>query len=115
MSFYLWIFNFLGIDSLLKVPLRSPNLPVPQAILGFVFGIFLYFIVMIVLSYAGSMLFSGNTLIYLVLAKKKDDIELLKREEEEPEAIAETLEVEETDTSLDESQEPPGRESETTG
>jgi hypothetical protein len=86
-------FNFLGIDSLLKVPLRTPELPVPQAILGLIFGILLYFIVMIVLSYAGSMQFTGNTLIYLVLAKKKDDIELIKREEEEPEAIAETTEI----------------------
>jgi hypothetical protein len=44
------------------------------------------------------MQFTGNTLIYLVLAKKKDDIELIKREEEEPEAIAETTEVIEEET-----------------
>jgi hypothetical protein len=87
------IFGFLRIDPLLKVPLHTPSLPVPQAILGIVFGIFLYFIVMIVLSYAGSILWSGNTLIYLVLAKKKDDIDLLCREEKEPEALEETMEM----------------------
>jgi hypothetical protein len=76
--------RFLGVDVILRGGLSAPSLSVPQSILGFIFGIFLYFIIYLVLSYWGAMHWAGNTLIFVVLAKKKDDIDLLQVKEEEP-------------------------------
>jgi len=90
------VLEFLKLDAILYVP-SSINLPFPQAVLGFIFGIFLYFIVFMVLSYWGAIHWVGNTLIFTVLVKKKDDIDLLtpKEEEEEKFELSEEEEKEE--------------------
>lgn len=76
------VLMFLKVDALLSVP-STPHLTIPSAILGFIFGIFLYLIIFLVLSYWLSTHWVGNTIIFTVLLKKKDDIDLLKEEEEE--------------------------------
>lgn len=68
---------------LVLYPPTTPALPWPQAILGFLFGILLYFMVFTVLAYWGAMHWAGNTLIFTVLLKKKDDIDLLAEPKEE--------------------------------
>jgi hypothetical protein len=68
------------------------------AISSFVLGIIYYLIVLFVMSLGGAIFWSGNTLIFTVLVKKKDDKNLLKiREEtfEEPKAEKETEEKKE--------------------
>lgn len=52
------------------------------AISSFVLGIIYYFIVLFVLSYGGAIFWSGNTLIFTILVKKKDDKNLLEIKEE---------------------------------
>jgi len=80
------VLRVLGADAILNIPYSLPTLTVPQEILGFIFGIFFYFIVFFALSYWGAMHWSGNTLIFTVLAKKKDDIDLLRTGEERAES-----------------------------
>ncbi len=55
---------------------------------GLFLGIAYYIITFLVFSYAGATCWSGQTLIYIVLAKKKDDIDLLAQK---PEAIEEIV------------------------
>jgi len=77
------VFRFLGINALLDVPGSAVSLSLPSAVLGFIFGIFLYFIVFMVISYWCTMHWVGNTIIFTIIAKKKDEIDLLKKKEEE--------------------------------
>jgi hypothetical protein len=88
------VLEFLKVDAILYVP-SGMDLPFPQAALGFIFGIFLYFIVFMVLSYWFSIHWVGNTLIFTVLIKKKDDIDLLAPKEEEEEKFELSEEKEE--------------------
>lgn len=76
------ILRVLGADALLY-PTQVNNIAIPQAIVGFLFGILLYFIIFVALSYWGAIHWVGNTLIFIVLAKKKDDIDYLEVKEEE--------------------------------
>ncbi len=77
------ILRILGVDAILYPVYPVPNLPLPQQILGFIFGIFFYFIVFITLSYWMTIHWSGNTLIFTIIAKKKDDIDYLKSDKGE--------------------------------
>ncbi len=86
------VLRIIGATPLLY-PQPVANLTVPEAIVGFLFGILLYFIIFVALSYWGAIHWAGNTLIFVVLAKKKDDINYLEVKEEEEE-FEETFEEE---------------------
>ncbi len=75
--------SFLKLSAILEVPPDMPTMPLPSAILAFIFGILFYFVVFTVLSFWGAMHWAGNTLIFVTLEKKKDDIDLLEITEEE--------------------------------
>jgi hypothetical protein len=51
-------------------------------IASFVLGIFYYFVILFVMSLGGAIFWSGNTAIFTVLVKKKDDKNLLEIKEE---------------------------------
>ncbi len=105
---YQWVSKFLEITrtDLLLYPPSTPSLPWPQAVLGFIFGILLYLLVFTVIAYWGAMHWSGNTLIFTIMLKKKDEIDLLEEKEEQPvvspthppEQVEETEESEEKGT-----------------
>ncbi len=78
--------DFLKVGAILDVPPTLPSMPLPSTILAFIFGILLYFIVFTVLAFWGAMHWAGNTLIFIVLEKKKDEIDLLEIREEEEKA-----------------------------
>jgi len=59
------------------------------AISSFILGIIYYLIVLFVFSFGGAIFWSGNTLIFTVLVKKKDDKNLLEIKEETFEDIKE--------------------------
>lgn len=86
------VLKVIGADPLLY-PQPVAHLTVPEAVVGFVFGILLYFIILVALSYWGAIHWTGNTLIFIVLAKKKDDINYLEVKDEE-EAFEEIQEEE---------------------
>ncbi len=79
-----WVSRILELTrtDLILYPPTTPSLPWPQAILGFLFGILLYLVIFTVLAYWGAMHWAGNTLIFTVLLKKKDDIDLLAEPKE---------------------------------
>ncbi len=77
----------------------NPTLSLPAAnivmqIVGFLLGILLYAIVFMGLGYIISMFWVGNTIAYVVMTKKKDDLNLLEQKEEEWEVSLDTAEVE---------------------
>lgn len=84
------IYNFVVdyLDSIGMIHLLYPHPYVSAyeswagAISSFILGIIYYFIVLFVLSYGGAIFWSGNTLIFTVLVKKKDDKNLLEIKEE---------------------------------
>lgn len=77
------VLDILKVSSITSPPSFLPSVNIVMLIVGFIFGIMLYAIVFMALGYGGAMFWSGNTLIYIVLTKKKDDIDLLERKEEE--------------------------------
>lgn len=97
-----FIKNTLGMPNLLYpmeylIPAASESWA--SAIASFLLGVVYYFIVMFVCSLASSIYWAGNTVIFTVLVKKKDDKNLLEIKEEpfeekpaEPERTAETTE-----------------------
>lgn len=59
------------------------------AVASFILGVIYYLIILFVMSFGGAIFWSGNTLIFTVLVKKKDDKNLLEIKEEafdEPQA-----------------------------
>ncbi len=91
------VLRLIGASPLLY-PQHVSHLTIPESILGFLFGILLYFIIFVALSYWGVMHWAGNTLIFVVLAKKKDDIDYLEVKEEEFEFSEEQGESSEENT-----------------
>lgn len=83
---YQWISRFLEVTKtdMLLYPPSTPILPWSQALLGFLFGILLYLLIFTVLSYWGAMHWAGNTIIFTIILKKKDEIDLLEQKEEQP-------------------------------
>ncbi|HOK22986.1 MAG TPA: hypothetical protein PKU94_02170 [Candidatus Hydrothermia bacterium] len=79
--------RFLGVDAILNVPLTLPAQGFLINFVGFFFGIGLYIMVFIVIAQAINSLNVGTLMSYLVIAKKKDDLDLLevKKEEEKEE------------------------------
>ncbi len=76
------VLNILGMGSTLE-PSYYMHSNWAQDIGSFLFGIGLYIIILFVISYAGAIWFAGQTCIYTVLVKKKDDRNLLEVKEEE--------------------------------
>ncbi len=77
-----WFLGVTRTDLLLYPPVPPKGLAVPEAILGFLFGILVYLLVLLVLAYWGTIHFAGNTLIFTVLVKKKDEIDLTQVDED---------------------------------
>lgn len=86
-------FNLIGASALLFIPSDPGNLGLWGNILGWFLGLFGYAVIFMVLSYLTSMFFAGNNFIFIALYKKKDEIDLLK-EEEEPESYMPEIEEE---------------------
>ncbi|MEO0116936.1 MAG: hypothetical protein ABIK97_05275 [candidate division WOR-3 bacterium] len=80
---HLSLLNLFGIDYLSSPGIYFNPSNVTLGIASVVFALLFYFLVLFVLSYGGAIWFSGTTLIYLVLVKKKDDRNLLEIKEEE--------------------------------
>lgn len=80
----------------------EPSVYVPlgwaKDIASLLLGITFYIVILFVLSYGGAIWFAGNTVIYTVLVKKKDDKNLLEvkeeREEEPKEEVKEEVKPE---------------------
>jgi len=85
---------FIGAGPLTYIPPSAPSqLGLWENLLGWFLGLFGYAVIFMVLSYLASMFFSGNNFIFITLYKKKDEIDLLK-EEEEPESYMPEIEEE---------------------
>ena len=90
-SGFAWIREAVALPSL--VTSRAPMIPNWSAMVGTIlFSIFYHVFILFILGYGMAVWFSGNTLVYLVLVKKKDERNLLEIKEEEIE-IPEKLEV----------------------
>lgn len=88
---FAWIKGAVALPSL--VSSQAAMIPNWSVMVGTIlFSIFYHVFILFVLSYGMAVWFSGNTLVYLVLVKKKDERNLLEIKEEEIE-IPEKLEV----------------------
>jgi len=94
-----WL-DFLKVGGILSPVNVLPQMSIPQHILAFVLGILLYFVVFIAIAFPLVVFWVGNTLAYIVLVKKKDDIDLLAQEEKEE--AAESLIKEQEEKSKEE-------------
>ncbi len=94
----------IGAGSLTQIPSDPGSLGFWGNILGWFLGLFGYAVIFMVLSYVTSMFFSGNNLIFIALYKKKDEIDLLK-EEEEPESYMPEIEEEKEEKTEEEKKE----------
>ena len=75
--------EWIGMPSLLYPPDYLPAFESwAGAITSFVLGIIYYLIILFVMSLGGAIYWAGNTLIFTVLVKKKDDKNLLELKEE---------------------------------
>jgi hypothetical protein len=75
--------EILGMPNLLYPPDYIPAFESwAGAIASFILGIIYYLIILFVMSLGGSIYWTGNTLIFTVLVKKKDDKNLLEIKEE---------------------------------
>jgi hypothetical protein len=74
------------------IPIPASELPLTVVISSYLYGLSLLFIMGWVFSYGVSTFTAGNTLLYVILRKKKDDENLLERvdKEEEEEEEEET-------------------------
>jgi hypothetical protein len=81
--------EWVGMPNLLFPPEYISATNWASAISSFILGIIYYLIVLFVFSFGGAIFWSGNTLIFTVLVKKKDDKNLLEIKEETFEDIKE--------------------------
>ncbi len=75
-------FKFLGMEEILLVP-AVIKLSGFHAAISYILGFIGYLLIFMVLAYHLSMFYCGNNLIFIILYKKKDEIDLLAPEEEE--------------------------------
>ncbi|MEO0140918.1 MAG: hypothetical protein ABIM88_05150 [candidate division WOR-3 bacterium] len=89
-SLSIWSLRFMDAVSLSKFFALTGHAATAKATIaaGTALGVVYYIILFILLSYLGAMCWSGQTLIYIVLYKKKDDIDLLAQR---PEALEEVV------------------------
>ncbi|HEC78372.1 MAG TPA: hypothetical protein ENI34_04415 [candidate division WOR-3 bacterium] len=98
-NFFIDYLDSIGMLNLLFPPDYIPAFETwAGAISSFILGLTYYLIVLFVMSYGGAIFWSGNTLIFTVLVKKKDDKNLLEMKEETIEEPA----VEQTKEELEE-------------
>lgn len=89
-----WLIEWIGMPNLLYPLEYMPAFESwAGAISSFILGIVYYFIVMFVSSLACSIYWAGNTVIFTVLVKKKDEKNLLEIKEEVPEEKLEESEA----------------------
>ncbi|MCK4249965.1 hypothetical protein KAX97_00845 [candidate division WOR-3 bacterium] len=82
-EFFIEYIEWIGMPNLLFPPdYISAFEGFAGAIASFLFGIIYYLIILFVMSLGGAIFWSGNTLIFTVLVKKKDDKNLLEIKEE---------------------------------
>jgi len=75
--------EWIGMPNLLFPPDQIATIDgFAGAIASFLFGVIYYLIILFVMSLGGAIFWSGNTLIFTVLVKKKDDKNLLEIKEE---------------------------------
>lgn len=74
--------EWIGMSNLLFPPSYVTATNWASAIASFILGIIYYLIVLVVFSFGGTIFWTGNTLIFTVLVKKKDDKNLLEIKEE---------------------------------
>jgi len=94
-SLSIWSLRFMDLTSLSRffaLTGHAATFPATVAA-GAALGIVYYIILFLLFSYIGAVCWSGQTLIYIVLYKKKDDIDLLAQR---PEAIEEIVVEKET-------------------
>lgn len=94
-NFFIDYLDSIGMLNLLFPPDYIPAFETwAGAISSFILGLTYYLIVLFVMSYGGAIFWSGNTLIFTVLVKKKDDKNLLEMKEEaiEEPAVEQTKE-----------------------
>ncbi len=96
--------KLVGASALTYIPASPSGLGIWGNILGWFLGFFGYALIFMVISYFTSMFFCGNNLIFIALYKKKDEIDLLK-EEEEPESYMPEITEEEKEEKKEESEE----------
>ncbi len=88
------LLNLFGVSYLATEAFSFAPPNVTIGIASVVFAIVFYFLFLFVLAYGGAIWFSGQTLIYLVLVKKKDDRNLLEGKEEAGETKEEEVKPE---------------------
>jgi hypothetical protein len=81
-SFYPY-FRFLGVGAILNVPASLPPAGGLATFVGFFFGIGLYLMVFLVIAQVINSLNVGTLISYLVIVKKKDELDLLETKKEE--------------------------------
>ncbi len=88
-SFFVGLIEWIGMPNLLFPPeYMAPFEKWAGAIASFVLAVMYYLIILFVISIGGSIFWAGNTVIFTVLVKKKDDKNLLEIKEELSEDIA---------------------------
>jgi len=89
-SLSIWSVKFMDWTSLSRFLALSGHAATASATIaaGITLGVVYYIILLLLFSYLGAVCWSGQTLIYTVLYKKKDDIDLLAQR---PEAIEEIV------------------------
>ncbi len=95
-SWFTLFLERIGMINLLYPPEYTiANLQWAKAITSFGLGIIYYIIILFVIALAGAIFWSGNTVIFTVLVKKKDDKNLLEVRDEEPLSVEEDKEKQE--------------------
>ncbi len=88
-SFFVGLIEWIGMPNVLFPPeYIAPFEKWAGAIASFVLAVVYYLIILFVISIGGSIFWAGNTVIFTVLVKKKDDKNLLEIKEELSEDIA---------------------------
>ncbi len=78
-----WFAGITYVSPVLYPPYALPEANIVMQIVGFFFGLFLYLVVFMGLGYMLSMFWVGNLIGYVVMTRKKDDINLLEQKDEE--------------------------------
>ena len=102
-----WL-HAMKVEAILNVPSMMPVLHIRNQIVAFIFGILLYLIVFATIAFPLVIYWTGNLLIYLNIAKKKDDIEYIKEDKEEEETNIEVKEESEEKSDTEEKEKEEG-------
>ncbi|MEO0236359.1 MAG: hypothetical protein ABIM42_06320 [candidate division WOR-3 bacterium] len=81
--------NLLGVSGILNAEYVLPHATVTAHLVGFFFGIGFYIMIFLVLAQFINSWTVGTLISYLVIVKKKDDLDLLELKKEEPNKVDE--------------------------